>query len=180
LAAGKSPPHWSLFHPPPNIQEPGFVPNINIVHKYIVRTATLVQKKKDTKNTNKEHTRFDHNSRSLANYAYISDYKVAAVPFYYASLWFTDYNLCLNITVRFTRLPHNRPTALPSRNPTHKWANLSVNHDPYPTLSLSLSHTHTHTHIRYYNTQMCPFDEHILLRLKQHAVGTNISQWLPW
>lgn len=40
-AAGKSPPHRSLFHPPPKIQEPGFVPNINIEHKYISDTARI-------------------------------------------------------------------------------------------------------------------------------------------
>lgn len=32
-AAGRSPPHRSLFHPPPKIQEPCFVPNVENIQK---------------------------------------------------------------------------------------------------------------------------------------------------
>jgi hypothetical protein len=77
--------------------------NVKLV---LVRTRTLVQKKTDLKNTNKERTIFDHGIRPIVHCRH----------------------LCLNTSVQLTRLPLNHTQRL--ERPAH----LSVNYESYTTV----------------------------------------------
>jgi len=65
---------------------------------YKIRTTIIVKKKIDMKNTNKEHTRFDHEVQLIVPTFLTVE---STSDFLLFELKVTNYNLCLNISPIF-------------------------------------------------------------------------------